>query len=215
MFLSSLALGGLSGDVGGSLEGLGFGSFDDAGSLLGKANDFWGSFTGTSAEVFANAGKNAVKQLKQSFQANFITDPSSALTSYEYGLNHAKGRFTAALSNSSQSKTKIGNKASLDDVIKSISELKTFISSKSKDYNFKVLRTENDSNKVGKHIGNYSWNVYEVTKKEGVKTTSKSLFTSFTDSTGQLYDQPQQKNNNIIIIAIVGGLLLFGKKLFK
>ena len=132
---------------------------------------------------------------------------------YERGLNHAQGRFTAALANSSQAKTRNGNKASLADVNKAITELKNFITSKGKDYNFKVLRTENDSYKVGKHVARYGWNVYDVTKKSSVITSAKTLFTSLTDPQ---HNQPSQKNNtNLIIMAIVGGLLLFGKKIFK
>lgn len=212
-FTSDFTNSGFESALSGAI-GLPLGSFSDGSTILGKVNDFWGSFTGTKAEVFLNDGKKTVAALKQAFQQTFLANPTLALNNYEKGLNFNKGRFTAALKNASQTKTRVGNQQSLNDVVKAIQELKTFISSKSKEYSFKVKQTLNDVYRVGKHQGAYSWKIYEVTKKQVSSTVQKasSIVGSFFGASDEKNTNSNKGNTNLIGLVIAAIVLFFLSK---
>jgi hypothetical protein len=205
------------------VSGLGLGNFDDPSSWAGKANDLWGSFTGTSAEVFLNEGTRKVNELKKPFQANFTSNPTSAINTYSKGLGYTLGQSQAGLNGASQTKTREGGKKSVADVKKAVQELDSFVTSNNQ-YSFQVVNVISATYPHGKHSADYTYKVYKVTKgktssKETSNTntqTSQTSQTSFFGS-GEMSGPSSQNvsQSNYMLYALVGAVVYFmtmGKK---
>ena len=153
--------------------GIPLGSFSDGETPLGQLNDFWGSFTGTPAEFFLQAGKKWVAEAKQKFDATVNTIPEIAFNDLSKKLNFGVLKFDLALRNSSQTKTKVGNRASMNDVKKAVSNIANLESQHNYNYNKSPL-TESYTDR--KHKGTYTFYKYKLTKK------TISFFGNFTSN---------------------------------
>jgi hypothetical protein len=161
-------LSNLIGITGGNLtQGL----FSSSGFLSG-VNDTWGSFTGTSASVFLEAGQKSVKQAEQNLQQNLNSDPSGSLTEFSRFLNDELARFTNALSNSSQGKTRKGNQKSISDVKKAVDNIPNLVSKLKSSYSITSIKKQGSRTDFGKYTTPYTFSQFSLSSKNNQKSVN-------------------------------------------
>jgi hypothetical protein len=168
-----------------SVGGL-FGDMFSTGALS-KANDVWGSFTGTDASVFVEAGGKSVVQAEQNLKDNLSADPSTAFSEYSRFLADELARYTNALSNSSQSKTREGNKKSMADVKKAISNISILETKLKEIYAISKTTKQGSRTDFGRYTTKYSYSEYTITKKpDSLKTKLGALKSETSGSTAYM-----------------------------
>jgi hypothetical protein len=156
-----------------SVGGL-FGDMFSTGALS-KANDVWGSFTGTSASVFLEAGAKSVQQAEQNLQSNLASNPSAAFTEFSRFLSDELARYTNAFKNSSQSKTREGNKKSMADIKKAILNIPTLERKLKDSYSISKITKQGTRTDFGKYTTKYSYSEFKFSDKPTAVKTIKNL----------------------------------------
>jgi hypothetical protein len=188
-------------------------SMDFSSGALGKLNDIYGSFTGTSASVFLEAGGKSVQMAQGNLQSNLSSNPSAALTEYSRFLNDEHSKFKNALSNSSQTKTREGNQKSMDDVKIAINAIPQLETKLKEVYNISKTLQNASRTDFGKYTTSYSYNKYTLTEKQTEKKLEIEDITNFvSDKTKTLTSE--KSTNSIAALAIgVLGFLFITKKI--
>ena len=146
-----------------------FKKLDFSTGALGKANDFWGSFTGTSASTFLEAGQKSVQKAQNILQTTLESNPSKALTTYSQTLWDEWARFSNASSNSSQSKTRKGNAKSVSDVKNAIDNIPALITQLETSYHITSRSKSGSRTDFGKYTKRYAFKIYTLSKRKNVK----------------------------------------------
>jgi hypothetical protein len=167
-FWSAIASTVVGGAGGGALDMSNLFNFSDPDSIGGKLNDLWGSFTGTSAAVFAGEGNTWVNDAKKNLEAGVKSNPSLALSTYAKKLAEGVIEFQYRLENSSQTKTKVGNTTSRDEVQAALNDLPKLEQKLSAGYGIKKqTRSEQVQHATLKKLGpkTLTYFEYQLTEK--------------------------------------------------
>jgi hypothetical protein len=196
------------GVLGGGQDSL-FSGLDFSSGGLGQMNDLWGSFTGTSASTFMEAGLKTVSQAEQKLKSNLSSNPSGALTEFSRFLNDSRAKYKNALSNSSQSKTRDGNRKSMNDVQSAINKIPQFINKLEKTYSVSKTSKQASRTDFGKYTTDYTYYVYEVTKK-----SVNASGIDYSSTSNGVPTQPIKSSMGYFAIGLMAWLL-FSKKANK